>query len=80
MKQIIVLIAFTSVLAIALGRKSISMESVATQYIDHRWAKCTYEQSLGGTFRISIMIEGSQYTCPHEIHFDQDEGTWEAVK
>lgn len=77
MKQILIMIGFMTILAVAIGRSTVEMTQIGSEYISPALAKCHYQKSTTGQMRVSILFEGSQYRCPDKIRYDLESGLWE---
>jgi len=77
MKKAMIVIGIAVSALFAYGSQYVSMTKYGAENIDYTWAKCYYKQSFGGEFRVSIIVKGSQYSCPYSIKYYPESGTWE---
>jgi len=77
MKRTLIALAVMVVVIFAWGSSSIAMTESRAEMIGDSSVRCHYTQSVGGDFQTSVVIHGSEYGCPHAIHFYPESGSWE---
>jgi hypothetical protein len=78
MKKIILLIAVLASTALfAYGSSYVSMTKTGSKSINFQWSECYYKSMFNQGFgTIVITIKGSTFSCPYNIKYYPQSGTW----
>ena len=70
----LILAAVLATSAFAYG-SWVRLNKTGSRQIDYSWAECYYSD-WGGGWQISIIVSGSEYSCPYSIQYNPSTGMW----